>query len=303
MMRAGQFIIKQSKVLLENKQQALLFAVIFSILPLAAWLSVSLVALVTLRRGSRAGFEVLLPALIMHSVPLMMMVSLGSALINTLVAYIPCYVAAIYLRNTSNWHVVSIVFLLQALCVFIPMQVFAPDFTVNQLTHFKQLLSHYPEYAQSLSASTQDISSFLLAQLFLGFQVLSVVFSALLSLLFARSIQAKLFVPGGLKAELTNFRSGRPGFFILMAVSLGSYYEIACAINVLPLILVYFFLSGLNLIYFLVMNKWSRRVLLLLILLSILQPILVFCAFFILGSLDSLFNFRLYLPPRARESI
>lgn len=302
-MRAGQFILKQSKALLENKQQAVLFAVMFSVLPLAAWLSVSLVALVTLRRGAKAGFEILLPALVIHSVPLMMMVSLASAWINTLVAYVPCYVAAIYLRNTSNWHFVLIVFLLQALCVFIPMQIFAPDFTVNQLTHFKHLLSHYPEYAQSLSDSTEGISSFDLAQLFLGFQVLSVVVSALLSLLFARSIQAKLFMPGGLKAELLNFRSSRVGFLLLMLASLGSYYEVACAINVLPLILTYFFLSGLNLIYFIVMNKWSGRALLLLVLLSMLQPILIFCAFVILGSLDSLFNFRLYLPPQARESI
>lgn len=303
MMRAGQFILKQSRALLENKQQAILFAVIFSILPLAAWLSVSLVALVTLRRGAKAGFEILVPALVIHSVPLMMMVSLDSALINTVVAYIPCYVAAIYLRNTSNWHAVFAVFLVQALCVFLPMQIFAPDFTVNQLAHFKQLLSHYPEYSQSLNVSTEGMSSFGLAQLFFGFQVLSVVISALLSLLFARSVQAKLFMPGGLKAELLNFRSSRVGFLILVAISLGSYYEIACAINVLPLILAYFFLSGLNLIYFIVMSKWSGRVLLLFVLLSILQPTLIFCAFVILGSLDSLFNFRLYLPPRARESI
>ena len=43
------------------------------------------------------------------------------------------------------------------------------------------------------------ISTLILAQLFFGIQILSVIVSAMISLMFARSIQSKLFIPGGFK--------------------------------------------------------------------------------------------------------
>src|SRR5437879_6398072 len=107
MMRAGEYMFKLYKTLLDNKQQAILFAVIFSVLPFASWLSVALVSLVTLRKGAKSGFDVMLPALVVHSVPLMMLVPLESAVINTLITYIPCFLAALTLRKTISWQSVA----------------------------------------------------------------------------------------------------------------------------------------------------------------------------------------------------
>ena len=302
MMRAGDFIIKHSKLLLENKQQAILYAVILSILPFASWLSVALVTLVTLRKGAKTGFEVLLPALIVHSVPLMMLVPLESVLINTLVAYIPCYLAALCLRKTMSWQIVCGMFLIQAFIGFLLIQLLAPDFVVGQFNQFKNLLAQYQEYQHMVDSSTEGISSFVLAQLFFGIQILSVIVSAMISILFARSVQSKLFMPGGFRDEVLGFRSGRLSFLVLVGVSIASYYEIPFAINLLPTVLCYFLVSGFSLAYFILARKRQVRVAILLFLLILFKPSFVLLAYIVFGSLDSLFNFRLYLPARVRES-
>jgi hypothetical protein len=303
MMRAGDFIIRQSKALLENKQYAIVCASIISILPFASWLSVALVALITLRKGAKSGFEVMLPALIIHSVPLMMLVPVESALINTLVAYIPCYIAALSLRKTAHWQMVFGVFFLQALIGFLLIQFLVPDFVIDQYAQLKKIVTHYEEYQQLFDTSTGGLSSFILAQLFFGIQILSVIVSAIVSLMFARSIQAKLFMPGGFKQELIDFRSDKISFLVLLGISIASYYEISFALNLLPLLLCYFLISGFSLAYFVLARKKQVRVFILLCLLILLKPNFVLFAYIVFGSLDSLFNFRLYLPTRVKESI
>ena len=303
MTRIGELILNQSKKVLENKQYAILCAVMLSIMPFASWLSVALIALVTLRKGAKHGFEVLFPAAVIHSAPLMMLVPVESALLNTVIAYVPCYFAALSLRKTTRWQAVSGVFFIQALIGFLLIQYALPNLAVEQFVHFKKMLTHYPEYQQFIENSTQDVSSKDVAQLFLGIEILGVVASALISLLFARFIQAKLFVPGGLKSELIEFRGGRFAFLILMGVSIASYYEYAFAINLLPLTLSYFLLTGFNLVYFVFARKWQIKTMVIMFLLIILQPTFMLFTYILFGLLDSLFNFRLYLPGRARESI
>lgn len=303
MMRIGELILSQSKKILDNKQHAILCAALLSIIPFASWLSVALVAFVTLRKGAKFGIEILFPAAVIHSVPLMMLVPVESALINTVIAYLPCYFAALSLRKLTGWQGVFYVFFLQALTVFLLIQFLLPNFAIEQFVQFKKMLSHYSEYQQFIDSSTEGISSLNVAQLFLGMQILSVTVSALISLLFARFIQAKLFVPGGLKAEIGDFRGERFAFLVLSGVSIAAYYELAVAINLLPLMLSYFLLAGFNLAYFVLANKWRVKAVVLLLLLIVVQPTLMLFMYILIGLLDSLFNFRLYLPRQTRESI
>lgn len=300
MMRTSDIITKQCKSLLENKQQAIVFALVFSILPFASWLSVALVSLVTLRKGARAGFDLLLPALVVHSVPLMMLIPLSSALINTLIAYLPCYFAALALRKTEKWQAVFGVFLIQAFLGCLLIQLSVPDFIVLQFNQFKSVLMQYQELVDS---GIDDISSLSLAQLFFGIQILSAIVSSIISLMFARSIQAKLFLPGGFKNELLAFRSGKLSLLVLIMVSLGTYYELPLAINVLPVVLCYFLASGFGLAYYALARKSQVKVFILLLLLILLKPTFVLFAYIVCGAVDSLFNFRSYLPERMRESI
>ncbi|WP_115091100.1 hypothetical protein [Legionella worsleiensis] len=302
MMRAGDFITRQCKLVLESKQQAILFAVVLSVLPFVSWLSVALVALVTLRKGAKAGFEVMLPALVIHSVPLLMLVPVDSALINTLITYIPCFAAALALRQATSWQAAFGMFFIQAFIGFFCIQLMVPDFVIGQFEQFKNLLAQFQEYNQLVNNSMDGMNAFVLAQLFFGLQILSVICSAVISLIFARSIQSKLFMPEGFHKEVLEFRSGRLAFLSLIAISVASYYEVACALNLLPLILGYFLLSGFSLAYFTFARKRQFRVVLLLALIILLKPAFVLFAYVVFGALDSLFNFRLYLPARVRES-
>ena len=302
MMRVGEFIIKQSNSLLENKQHAILYAVALSIMPFASWISVAIIILVTLRKGAQVGFEVMLPALVVHSVPLMMLVPLDSALINAFITYIPCYLVAVTLRQTSSWQAVFGVFFLQALIGALLIKFLAPDFAMEQLIQLKKILGQYSEYSELGSNGNGGISSVNLAQLFLGIQILSVVVSTTTSLLCARSIQAKLFMPGGLIREIRDFRCGRVALVTLIGISLASYYEVPLGINLLPLVLCYFLLSGFSLVFFILAQKRQVKVGILLFLLIVLKPVFFLFAYIVFGSLDSIFNFRLYLPEKVRES-
>lgn len=299
-MSTGDFITRQCKALLENKQQAIIYAIVFSILPFASWVSVALVSLVTLRRGARSGFDVMLPALVIHSVPLMMLIPLSSVLINTLIAYLPCYFAAIVLRKTEKWQMVFGVFFTQAFLGCVLIQLLTPDFVLMQFNQFKSVLM---QYQNVIDSDMSNISSQSLAQLFFGIQILSAIVSAIISLMFARSIQAKLYLPGGFRSELLAFRCERLSFLALTGVSLGCYYEMPWAINILPILLCYFLASGFGLAYFIFSRKSQFKVFILLILLIVLKPTFALFAYIVFGALDSLFNFRSYLPERVRESI
>ena len=54
-----------------------------------------------------------------------------------------------------------------------------------------------------------------------GIQILSIIVSAMISLMFARSMQAKLFIPDGFRNELMAFRSGRFSFLVFVGILLG----------------------------------------------------------------------------------
>lgn len=56
-------IRKQGQILLENERYAILHAVLLALLPYTAWLSIALIALMTLRKGWRKGGLLLVPAL------------------------------------------------------------------------------------------------------------------------------------------------------------------------------------------------------------------------------------------------
>ena len=303
MMRIGDLLVNQSKKALDNKQYAILCAAFLSMVPFASWLSVALIALFTLRKGGKLGFEILVPVLVIHSVPLLMVVSVESAIVNTLIAYLPCYFAALVLRRFSRWQAVAGAFFILALTAFMLIQFLIPDFAVSQFNQFKMMLSHYDEYKQFIETNIQGINPWDLAQLFFGIQISSVVASSLISLVFARFIQAKLFMPGGLRQELVEFRGGKLGLLILAIISIAAYYELAFAINLLPLILAYFLLAGCNLNFVVLARKWHFKAFTLLFLIIMFKPTFVLFAYIVFGVLDSLFNFRLYLPRRVRESI
>lgn len=288
--------------MLENRQQAIMYAAIFAIVPFASWLSVALVCLITLRKGAKAGLDVLLPAMVVHAVPFMMWLPLTSVIINTVAAYLPCYVAAIVLRRTCSWQMVVSVFVLFSAVTFLLMEQLAPDIVIEQFNQFKSALSQYHEYKDVFIYATDGFNGATLAYLYFGIQISTIVISAIVSLMFARSIQARLFMPDGFKLELAGFRANQLSLLLFLAVIMACYYEMPLGIFLIPFALIYFFAAGFNLAYFIFARKWQFNVFALLLLIILLKPTIVLLAYIIFGTLDSLINLRLYLPNKVRES-
>ncbi|MBN9231403.1 MAG: hypothetical protein BGO90_05840 [Legionella sp. 40-6] len=299
-MNTSDRIAKHCKKILDNRQLAIAYAIVFAILPFTSWLSVALVALITLRKGGRSGFDVLVPALVIHSAPLMILVPWSTALIHASIAYLPVYFAAFLLRRSEKWQIVFGAWFMTAAGICVYVQYFYPDFITLQYQHIHSLLVQYQEL---MNNSVDGLSVPVLAQLFFGLQILSVVISSSLSLFCARAIQARLFVPGGFKYEVLTFRSGKFGVLMLFTTSLGAYYQIPLAINLLPMVLCYLFASGFGLVFFVLSRKSQFRILLLMVLLILLRPTFVIFAYIIMGTLDSFINFRAYLPERVGETI
>jgi len=301
-MRAGDFLAQQTKAILASKQQAVLFAIILALLPFTAWLSVALMALVTLRKGPQQGFEVMFPAALLHMLPFLLFVSVPSAIVSSLVTYLPCYLAAVSLHRKASWQNVCAWFLLQACVAALIVQCFIPGFIGQQFAVLQTIMADYPGYKQWISGGAARLETSYWPQLFFGFQMIGLGFSALLSLLCARAMQAKLFNPGGFKQEALAFRSARPALLVLITTTIAGYYGIPLALNILPLVLGYFLVSGFGLVYCVMAGKRQISVFVLLLILLLLKPSLVLLIYVICGSLDSVFNFRIYLSERVSKS-
>ncbi len=113
MTRLKGFMQKQAHMLLDNKQYALMYALFLALFPYTAWMSIVIIALITLRKGWREGALLLLPVVTVHLGCALISVPTIAAVINTLTLFIPCYVAACILRLTTSWQSVVGVFFLQ----------------------------------------------------------------------------------------------------------------------------------------------------------------------------------------------
>jgi hypothetical protein len=287
---------KQARLLLKNERLALCVVIALMLLPYMAWLSLSVLALVTLRNGVRQGGLLVLPAFTAHVVVLLFSVQLNVALLDGVVRILPCYVLACTLLYTRSWRAVAAVFALMTLVAAIALHVFAPELINNQFAYFKLVLQQMDSSNQLLQrVNTQEMSALVWSNLLVGLQIMCLCMSTFFSLWFARMLQADLFYPGGLKQEMLNFRGNTASLLVLGVVVVGAYAQYAIAINCLPLLLCYFVLAGLSFSAYVFAQVQPFRVLLLLFLPCLIVPKFILSLYFVLGCLDSLVNFRLYL--------
>ena len=298
-------ICKQGQLLLENERYAILHAVLLALLPYTAWLSVALVALMTLRKGWRKGVILLIPALCAYFALSCSSMTMNIALVNALLVFMPTYIGACVLRFSTSWRVVASAFFLQIMIAILLLQMYMPEFITAQYLYIQAALRELQSDSSLLALinSKSSQNQMILANYLLGIQAIGIVFSAGLSLLLARSIQSQLFCPGGFKQEMLAFRGDKIGFLLLVIVFVGASLQNALAMSLFPILLFYFMLAGLSLSF----NVFAKHKPLSLILISIasliLLPFVMVPVYIIFGSLDSLFNFRLYLLSNAGKTI
>lgn len=299
------FIANQGKYLLDNKWHALVHATVLAVLPYTAWLSVAIIALITLRKGWRAGLELLTPVLLIYFAVSMIQVHATFALINSLLTFLPCFIAACLLRATVSWQVVMWGFLLQSLIALVLVQVLYPDFVIAQYYYLQAIVKEVQSdnALTVLFSNASEINQKMLASYFLGLQAVGIIFTACLSLMIARAIQSHLFCRGGLRQELQLFRGDKFALLLMLLVLFAAYQHNHIAVSILPLVALYFLFAGLSLSFNVLARKRPMGSCILIISALVLLPFIMLPVYVIFGSLDSLFNFRIYLANDAGKTV
>lgn len=299
MIRLGDFLCKQGRFLLENDNQALIYIAILAVIPFAGWLSAAAMALITLRKGWYEGFKGLLAGFLALLVLSLMTMTFSAALITSAMAFLPCYLAAVILHLSASWKVASGFIVLLALMIIVLVHWFVPDFIVSQYQYIQAIIKEFERQGSgsdslSMIASQGKLNEGIIANYIVGIQSVSVVLSAIMSLLLARSIQSRLFYPGGFRQEMLGFRISGFGIILLVLVLVGAYQQNLLAISCLPILITYYVLAGLSLTFNALARKQGLGSLVLLIVPVILVPFVMLPIYVFLGALDSLFNIRLY---------
>lgn len=289
---------KQAEHILSSQNKALLYAVILALLPYCTWLAMVVIALVTLRKGERQGGRILLAVMLVHGSALLSSLPMYAAVFNTIIVFGPVYLAAYTLRMTSSWHAVAAVLFLIVIMSAIVIQQMVPEWVLSQFTVLQSLIAaSQPDQALTkwLSESS-GVPVVILANYTLGIQLMTAVVSVWSTLMMARSLQAKLYNPGGFTQELLAFRGNRLSAVVMLLMGLAAWQWNVVAINVLPVLVLFYLMAGLSLCAnFFLGKKSSKMMLVILILPLIFLPFVVLPLYIILGLLDSVFNIRLAL--------
>lgn len=287
---------KQGKKILENNRYALLCAVFLVFFPYTTWLSLAIIALVTLKKGWHDGALLLMPVATAYFGVLLIREPTLVAVINTLLTFLPAFLAACVLGLFASWRAVAGLFALLVALSAIILQMTLPEFVVTQYQYLITAIQQArPDLVADILKDPTQFGAVKIANYFFGFQLISVVVSALLPLAIARRIQAQLYNPGGFRQELLALRGNKIGLFCLCLLLLAASQQQLIAMNVLPLFVFYFLLAGLSLCFHLLSEKKIRGRVLLLSVPLIVLPFVMLPVYVMIGSLDSLFNLRVYL--------
>lgn len=289
--------------LLRNRVNAILMAILFSLLPYFSWVSCVIVALVTWRKGEAEGFIVLLwaalPAVVV-GVALHLWLQLGVAFYGLGVVFL----SAAFFRRLPAWSALIQAMALLAVVVILLVHLVVPDITA----WWQQASSAYMDRMQALFGqylNKDDLapaSAFvgmanLLARMMTGLSLMWVNVSACVALFIARSLSRSLPAqPEFIKRERTGLRMTRGFALLFVAVLLWASFGPRWPLDLLPVLGLPFILDGLALINgFLLSRPKLRRVILLVyivlwILVTIWLPLLLI--FGVLGLVDTAVDLR-----------
>ncbi|HBI21540.1 MAG TPA: hypothetical protein DDY37_02975 [Legionella sp.] len=303
MIHVNGFIHQQAMRILENNRYSLVLAVFFALLPYTTWLSLSIIALVTLRKGWREGALLLMPVMTAYFARSLASAPTIVAIVNTLLTYLPCYLVTCVLGRTASWRSVAAFFCILIACCVILLQALMPELIPAQFQYVSSAIREmHPDAFARFMDDTSGISQQVLANYLFGLQLVGLVFAATLPLALARAVQSQLYYPGGFKQEMHGLRSNKAGLLMLVVVFIAVSQNKVIAMNMLPLFVFYFLLAGLSLSAHALGKKKIRGTPLLLVTPILFVPFIMIPVYVILGSLDSLFNLRLYLPTNAGKT-
>ncbi len=305
MKQISSFWQRQGQYVLENRYNAIIIAAVLAIVPFVAWLSLAVVALVSLRKGSHEGAKVLLASLV-ASILLYKFSGLPiDFLYETILLFLTGFMAAQLLKITANWSIVIAVLVVVGLVGLAIIFTVYPDYVNRQFDTMLVLLKSYDlgNLVDQVVEGDTNFSRFTLASYLLGFRVFSVIVSIIISLSFARFVQAKLFYPRGFTKEILAFRASYLLLIVSFLVSLALYQGKTSFISAVPMLVVYFMLGGLSVsIWYCLSKKNTSKTVLIIVIPLMVLPYIMVPVYALLGAFDSVLNIRLYLQTKLEKS-
>lgn len=249
--RAG-IVDRFAGYVLRGRREAIITALIASFMPLFTWLALVVLSLVTLRKGAKEGFLILL-WLVLPSVVIGLGYKAGFAVIETVVVGLFAWLLAIMLRITASWTRVLELTTVSGLIAVMMVDVYLGDpyqyWLAFSQDRFLQVNSLFAAPADTAALMPLII---ILAKYMTGVVVCTNLLTCLVNLSLARWLQARLYNPGGLGKELQQVRLNWIANGVLALIILSVFMKITMAYNLLPVIIFPYFLAGMSLIHFLV---------------------------------------------------
>lgn len=294
MRRSGDFIQKQGLFLLEHEKYAWFLTALLAVIPFTASVSLAVMALVTLRKGWFAGLKCLLVCITVSICLAEISVAIPILPFDLLLTALTCYLSACLLRATVSWKVVAGFVVMVATLAVLSIHWFAPDYITAQYKAIADILGSMDQNSAVASLfEHQPIDGRAnLANYLLGIRAISLMLSAMLSLIMARALQASLFNPGGFKKEMLAFRASSAGVIFFVIAALGAYQNNPILLSCLPIFFVYLMTAGITFSLNVLAKKRRLAILVLLLAPIILAPHVMLPVYVLFGSIDSLFNLR-----------
>ncbi len=238
-----------AEFVMRDRMRAVLVALLFTAIPLFGWVADAIVALVTLRKGTREGALVLIWVILPGTV-LGLMGYPQVLFYGVLGGTVTTYLGAVLLRHYGSWAILLQVGAIVGIIAVVLVHILVPDIAQSWSKGFALYIQsmksqpNFPVQAQDIQKGAD-----FLVKIATGLQVAVLLLGNLFSLLVARWAQALLYHPDGLRQELYNIRLGVVAVAVLGLIVLGSMGGVAAAIDSLPVILLIFVVAGLSLVH------------------------------------------------------
>lgn len=271
-----------ARTALTSRLHAISLAVGFTLLPFFSWLGAAIVALVTLAKGPK---ESIMPLLCVVAACTLMM---GDGQKLLLVPIVLTWCAAIVLWWSKSWIYVLITVMLLGAGQFTLLPVLSQA-EIGQLTDLfnqmvEQAIVQAPEAPVYERITEQAVAERIQS---------SVLVFSVISLLFARSMQAKIYGSEGFRKEFHSIRLP----YGLMAACLGTAFLASVAggvfVSYIPILLLPLVFAGISLVHgSIAIKKLGGNWLLLFYVSMILVSSLTLLLLVIVSALDSVFDIR-----------
>lgn len=289
----GEFIMR-------SRRNAGLLALAFALLPLLNWLSVIIMALVTLRRGAKEGLLILC-CVLLPSVVWFFMTKNDTILLNIIVGAIVVWILAIVLHNTHRWSLVLLTGALVGALVIIALHS-----SINDINAWwTQKMTAYMQAAgqeMKIDMSAQEATIAHMSKIATGLQAGAIFLVDIVWLIVARYWQSLMYNPGKLQPELHNIRLPKWSTVLLVLVGGVAYIsKLPMLIDMLPLLFVAYALAGLSVIHYVVAVRKANWFWLVLLYASLVFALpYMIAALVVVAICDSWFNLRrLYTAKKA----